>query len=114
MGGLILLHENDYLQLKEQIIASQPIAEKQAKLRGFFDELMQGVEKNLTRRTRTASPGISTISRSPSGPSSEREIRSTDYYYSREQCSRSCLVQKEEEYSHRGVGRAKHNLYRVG
>merc|ERR1712093_695350 len=49
--GLILIHENDFVALKEQIIASQ-IEEKRQKLRGFFDELMAGVENNLSTKNK--------------------------------------------------------------
>merc|ERR1712093_882924 len=49
--GLILIHENDFLQLKEQIVANQ-IEEKRPKLRGYFDDLMSGVEKSLTTKNK--------------------------------------------------------------
>jgi len=49
--GLILLHEQYFLQLKEQLVLNQ-IEERRAKLRGFFDELMAGVENNLTTKNK--------------------------------------------------------------
>jgi exportin-7 len=51
--GLILLHEQYFLQLKEQLVNSQ-IEERRAKLRGYFDDLMTGVENNLTTKNKDA------------------------------------------------------------
>jgi len=49
--GLILLHEQQFLDIRQQIIAQQ-IEERRTKLSGFFDELMAGVEKNLTTKNK--------------------------------------------------------------
>merc|ERR1719386_50849 len=49
--GLILLHEQYFLTLKEQLVNAQ-IEERRAKLRGYFDELMAGVENNLTTKNK--------------------------------------------------------------
>lgn len=49
--GLILLHEQRFLQLKEQLVASQ-IEERRVKLRGYFDDLMTGVENNLSTKNK--------------------------------------------------------------
>merc|ERR1719240_2021782 len=49
--GLIILHEQYFLQLKEQLVNSQ-IEERRAKLRGYFDDLMSGVENNLTTKNK--------------------------------------------------------------
>jgi len=49
--GLILLSNTDFMQLKEQHIKSQ-IEERQPKLRGYFDDLMSGVENNLTTKNK--------------------------------------------------------------
>jgi len=49
--GLILLHEQYFLQLKEQLVASQ-IEERRATLRGYFDDLMSGVENNLSTKNK--------------------------------------------------------------
>lgn len=49
--GLILLHEQHFLQLKEQLVAQQ-IEERRAKLRGYFDDLMAGVENNLSTKNK--------------------------------------------------------------
>jgi len=49
--GLILLHETYFLQIKEQLIAQQ-IEEKRPKLRGYFDDLMSGVEQNLSNKNK--------------------------------------------------------------
>lgn len=51
--GLILLHEQFFLQLKEQLVNSQ-IEERRAKLRGYFDDLMSGVEKTLNTKNKDA------------------------------------------------------------
>eukprot|EP00927_Polykrikos_kofoidii_P004360 TRINITY_DN11721_c0_g1_i1.p1 TRINITY_DN11721_c0_g1~~TRINITY_DN11721_c0_g1_i1.p1 ORF type:complete len:1091 (-),score=216.08 TRINITY_DN11721_c0_g1_i1:82-3354(-) len=49
--GLILLHGDYFLQLKDQLVANQ-VEEKRAKLRGFFDNLMNGVECNLITKNK--------------------------------------------------------------
>jgi len=62
--GLILLHEQYipslglagpffFLQLKEQLVNSQ-IEERRPKLRGYFDDLMSGVENNLNTKNKDA------------------------------------------------------------
>merc|ERR1711920_19629 len=49
--GLVLLHEQYFLQLKEQLVNTQ-IEERRGKLRGYFDDLMQGVENNLSTKNK--------------------------------------------------------------
>mmetsp|Transcript_47243 Transcript_47243/g.101123 ORF Transcript_47243/g.101123 Transcript_47243/m.101123 type:complete len:1094 (+) Transcript_47243:406-3687(+) len=49
--GLVLLFEQYFVQLKEQLVMTQ-IEEKRGKLRGLFDELMSGVENNLTTKNK--------------------------------------------------------------
>jgi exportin-7 len=49
--GLILLHEQYFLQMKEQLVNAQ-IEERRPKLRGYFDDLMSGVENNLTTKNK--------------------------------------------------------------
>jgi len=49
--GLILLHDQHFLQLKEQLVSAQ-IEERQAKLRGYFDDLMAGVENNMNTKNK--------------------------------------------------------------
>lgn len=49
--GLVLLHSDYFLQLKEQLVNSQ-IEERRAKLRGYFDDLMAGVENNLSTKNK--------------------------------------------------------------
>jgi len=49
--GLILLHGDYFLQLKEQIVNSQ-IEERRPKLRGYFDDLMASVENNLSTKNK--------------------------------------------------------------
>ncbi|CAL1139660.1 unnamed protein product, partial [Cladocopium goreaui] len=49
--GLILLHDQHYLQLKEQLI-NQQIEEKRAKLRSYFDDLMTGVENSMNTKNK--------------------------------------------------------------
>lgn len=49
--GLILLHEQGFLTLKEQLIANQ-IEERRQKLRGYFDDLMNAVENNLLTKNK--------------------------------------------------------------
>merc|ERR1712226_814823 len=49
--GLVLLQSDYFLQLKEQLVAGQ-IEERRAKLRGYFDDLMAGVENNLTTKNK--------------------------------------------------------------
>merc|ERR1719174_2144615 len=51
--GLVLLHEQYFMQLKEQLITGQ-IEERRPKLRGYFDDLMSGVENNLTTKNKDA------------------------------------------------------------
>merc|ERR1712190_116597 len=51
--GLVLLHEPYFLQLKEQLVNSQ-IEERRPKLRGYFDDLMAGVENNLNTKNKDA------------------------------------------------------------
>jgi len=49
--GLILLHGDYFLQLKEQIVNTQ-IEERRSKLRGYFDDLMASVENNLCTKNK--------------------------------------------------------------
>merc|ERR1712039_365110 len=49
--GLVLLHERNFTQLKEQLVNSQ-IEERRGKLRGYFDDLMSGVENNLSTKNK--------------------------------------------------------------
>jgi len=49
--GLVLLHEQYFMQLKEKLVSGQ-IEERRPKLRGYFDELMQGVESNLQTKNK--------------------------------------------------------------
>merc|ERR1712190_180354 len=49
--GLVLLHSDHFLQLKEQIVNSQ-IEERRPKLRGYFDDLMASVENNLSTKNK--------------------------------------------------------------
>merc|ERR1711920_968428 len=49
--GLVLLHEQHFMQLKEQLVNSQ-IEERRAKLRQYFDDLMSGVENNLSTKNK--------------------------------------------------------------
>jgi len=49
--GLIILHEQYFLQMKETLI-NQQIEERRAKLRGYFDELMSNVQNNLTTKNK--------------------------------------------------------------
>jgi len=49
--GLVLLHSDYFLRLKEQLVNSQ-IEERRAKLRGYFDDLMAGVENNLSTKNK--------------------------------------------------------------
>lgn len=49
--GLILLHEQHFLQVKEQFVNAQ-VEERKAKLKGYFDNLMSGVENNLTAKNK--------------------------------------------------------------
>eukprot|EP00928_Gymnodinium_smaydae_P007847 TRINITY_DN12809_c0_g1_i1.p1 TRINITY_DN12809_c0_g1~~TRINITY_DN12809_c0_g1_i1.p1 ORF type:complete len:1123 (-),score=189.53 TRINITY_DN12809_c0_g1_i1:90-3359(-) len=49
--GLIILHEQYFFQMKEQLINAQ-IEERRAKLRGYFDELMAGVENSLATKNK--------------------------------------------------------------
>jgi exportin-7 len=54
--GLILLHENDFIQMKDTFVQNlsnqHNSEEKKEKLKSFFDELMTGVENNLNTRNR--------------------------------------------------------------
>jgi exportin-7 len=51
--GLILLHEAHFVQLKEQLATTHSqIEERRTKLRSCFDDLMNGVEQNLTTKNR--------------------------------------------------------------
>eukprot|EP00916_Digyalum_oweni_P027511 GHVL01045004.1.p1 GENE.GHVL01045004.1~~GHVL01045004.1.p1 ORF type:complete len:1087 (+),score=125.34 GHVL01045004.1:37-3297(+) len=49
--GLILLHENEFIQIKERFVAQQ-LAERKIKFTTLFDELMSGVEGNLSARNK--------------------------------------------------------------
>jgi exportin-7 len=49
--GLVILHEQRFLQMKEQLV-NQQIEERRPKLRQFFDELMTGVENNLQTKNK--------------------------------------------------------------
>eukprot|EP00933_Yihiella_yeosuensis_P004307 TRINITY_DN108678_c0_g1_i1.p1 TRINITY_DN108678_c0_g1~~TRINITY_DN108678_c0_g1_i1.p1 ORF type:complete len:332 (+),score=46.92 TRINITY_DN108678_c0_g1_i1:3-998(+) len=49
--GLILLHDQFFLQLKEQLIQAQ-IEEKRGKLRTYFDDLMNGVENTMNTKNK--------------------------------------------------------------
>lgn len=49
--GLILLHDQHFLSLKEQLI-NQQIEEKRGKLRSYFDELMAGVENSMNTKNK--------------------------------------------------------------
>lgn len=49
--GLILLHEQNFLQLKEQLI-NQQIEERRPKLRSYFDDLMAGVENSMNTKNK--------------------------------------------------------------
>lgn len=44
--GLILLFQDDFVQIQEQILVQQ-VPERRLKLKGHFDDLMSGVEGNL-------------------------------------------------------------------
>ncbi|XP_017472351.1 PREDICTED: exportin-7-like [Rhagoletis zephyria] len=49
--GLILLNEDYFNQLRQSIIAQQPL-EKQATMNQLFDDLMNGIERNLLSKNR--------------------------------------------------------------
>merc|ERR1711920_541226 len=49
--GLVILHEQPFLQMKEQMI-NQQIEERRPKLRQFFDELMSGVENSVDTKNK--------------------------------------------------------------
>uniref|UniRef100_A0A915KAD7 Uncharacterized protein n=1 Tax=Romanomermis culicivorax TaxID=13658 RepID=A0A915KAD7_ROMCU len=49
--GLILLHEDYFGQLKNQIISAQA-TEKQATLANCFNSLMDGIERNLSSKNK--------------------------------------------------------------
>ncbi|XP_053977684.1 exportin-7 isoform X2 [Hylaeus anthracinus] len=49
--GLILLNEDYFNQLRENIIRSQPV-DKQATMAQWFENLMEGIERNLLSRNR--------------------------------------------------------------
>lgn len=49
--GLILLNEDYFQQLRQQLISSQP-PDKQAVMAQWFDNLMRGVERNLLTKNR--------------------------------------------------------------
>jgi len=49
--GLILLHRDYFLQLTEQLVNSQ-IEERRPKLRTYFNDLMAGVENNLSTKNK--------------------------------------------------------------
>merc|ERR1712190_16812 len=49
--GLILLHEQYFMQLKEQLVMGQ-VEERRAKLATYFNELMAGVENNTNTKNK--------------------------------------------------------------
>ncbi|RWS31317.1 exportin-7-like protein [Leptotrombidium deliense] len=49
--GLILLNEEYFQQLRQSIIQTQPL-EKQAAMAQWFDDLMEGIERNLLTKNR--------------------------------------------------------------
>jgi len=49
--GLIILHEQYFLQLKEQLVTAL-LEERRPKLVGYFNELMSGVESSLTTKNK--------------------------------------------------------------
>lgn len=49
--GLILLNEDYFSQIRENIIRSQP-ADKQAAMAQWFENLMDGIERNLLTKNR--------------------------------------------------------------
>lgn len=49
--GLILLHQQEFLELKERLILQQ-LEERKEKLRNFFEDLMQNVEQNIGVRNK--------------------------------------------------------------
>lgn len=49
--GLILLHEEGFVHIKEQIIMQQ-VPERRAPLKGCFNDLMMGIENNLSPKNK--------------------------------------------------------------
>lgn len=49
--GLILLNEDYFQQLRQTVIQSQPL-DKQASMVQWFDNLMEGIERNLLTKNR--------------------------------------------------------------
>jgi exportin-7 len=49
--GLILLNEDYFGQLRQSIIRSQPV-DKQSLMAQWFDNLMDGIERNVTAKNR--------------------------------------------------------------
>ena len=49
--GLILLNEDYFSQLRDQLISSQP-ASKQTSMATWFKNLMEGIERNLLTKNR--------------------------------------------------------------
>lgn len=49
--GLILLYEDQFQQLRNSVLNSQP-RERQATVTGWFETLMTGVSRNLSQKTR--------------------------------------------------------------
>eukprot|EP00922_Rhytidocystis_sp_ex-Travisia-forbesii_P047010 GHVS01070082.1.p1 GENE.GHVS01070082.1~~GHVS01070082.1.p1 ORF type:complete len:1096 (-),score=137.92 GHVS01070082.1:163-3450(-) len=50
--GLILMNNDDFIEIKKQITSQQNDKEKQAKIDGFFDELMKNVDNSLTSKNK--------------------------------------------------------------
>lgn len=49
--GLLLLNEDYFNELRHNIISTQPV-EKQTTMNQLFDNLMQGIERNLLAKNR--------------------------------------------------------------
>jgi exportin-7 len=49
--GLILLNEEYFQNLRHQIVTSQPL-DKRAPMMSWFDNLMEGIERNLLTKNR--------------------------------------------------------------
>lgn len=49
--GLVLLNEDYFQQLRQNVIASQPL-DKQAAMVQWFENLMEGIERNLLTKNR--------------------------------------------------------------
>jgi len=50
--GLILLNEDYFQQLRDQLIQSQPVQAKQSSMATWFKNLMEGIERNLLTKNR--------------------------------------------------------------